>query len=97
MALTVTGTISSPYETDEDQLISEIVPDSVDILPPPPPASPTPTVRSSCPVQTEERVVRLADAVASAKIAFLVGATSGLLLAYFLRSFKGGGGECCSE
>ena len=96
MVLTVTGTISSPYEADEDQLISELVPDSVDILPPPPPVSPTPTVRSSCPVQTEERVVRLADAVASAKIAFLVGAASGLLLAYFLRP-KGDGGECCSE
>ena len=94
MALTVTGTISNPYETDEDQLISELVPD-VDILPPPPP-SPTPTVRGSCPVQTEERVVRLADAVVSAKIAFLVGAASGLLLAYFLRP-KGDGGECCSE
>ena len=105
MTLTLTGTITNPYsDADEDQLVA----DDVVIQPPPAPPgsptiSPTPTVEKKCTQfcssttsTTKQDSVYLSDAMATAKIAFLLGAASGLLLAYFLRS-KGDGGDCCTE
>jgi hypothetical protein len=106
MTLTLTGTITNPYsDADGDQLVADDV-----VIQPPPPAppgspviSPTPTVEKKCTQfcssttsTTKQDSVYLSDAMATAKIAFLLGAASGLLLAYFLRS-KGDGGDCCTE
>ena len=106
MTLTLTGTITNPYsDADEDQLVADDV-----VIQPPPPAppgspviSPTPTIEKKCTQfcssttsTTKQDSVYLSDAMATAKIAFLLGAASGLLLAYFLRS-KGDGGDCCTE
>ena len=85
MGLAVCGAINSPYDMDTDQADTRTV-EFAPIEPTPPP-TPAPSVAEACPScpPTEDVVVAYQEAMFAAKVAFLVGAVTGLVLANFLR------------
>ena len=78
MGINIGGTIKSPYDMETDTNPPVEV-ECHECVPPPPPA---PSIADA---QTEEVVVDYASAMLTAKVAFVVGAVTGLLLANFLR------------
>ena len=94
MGLAISGAISNPYEGSDAGSVMDVEP----IMSPPPTPwpSPPPTATASTTTTTAEPVpsccpdrakmsVGYKDAMFTAKVAFVVGAVSGLLLANFLR------------